>query len=124
MRSQSFSSIKNNKLFYLHGALHTSIYTGSFDKVFIDILKNEGKAKIFHKIRTFSWFKQTVLDVFFFLSSKHSTEMSKGIEYLIFKQVTPWSQKSVLQQFNRFVSWLTLRSSPLKGKLELIQRRN
>lgn len=78
---------------------NTSIYTGSFDKVFIDILKKWGQSQIFHKIRTFSWFKQTVLDVFFFfLSSKRSTEMSKGIEYVIFKQDTPWSQKEFLAE--------------------------
>ena len=50
--------------------------------------------------------------------------MSKGIEYLIFKQDTPWSQKVSCRNLIGFVSWLTLRSSPLKGKLEFILRRN
>lgn len=42
--------------------------------------------------------------------------MSKGIEYLIFKQVTPWSQKSVLQQFNTFCLLAHIKKLSFKGQ--------
>lgn len=53
---------------------------------------------------------------FFFKSSKRSTEMRKGIEYLIFKQVSPWSQKSFLQKFNRFCLLAYTKKRSIKGQ--------
>ena len=42
--------------------------------------------------------------------------MNKRIEYLIFKQVSPWSQKSFLQKFNRFCLLAYTKKLSIKGQ--------